>query len=181
MYVGRLGYRKGLLRLLDAFAELHERPLFRHMSLKLELIGEGPLRPIISKRAKQLGLGDKLVLHGAQDRMAIRAALRTALCYVNPADYESGPLTMLEALAAQTPVVTTNTGLAAEFGPEMPVWRCDPDASSMARQFEMVLGQPERAAQMARQCRGQIEQVYDWDRVADALLDIYLPAMELAA
>ena len=62
------------------------------------------------------GITARVRFAGFLDRAGVRDELRQAACFVNPADYETGPLTLLEAMACGTPVVSTATGLAAEMG-----------------------------------------------------------------
>ncbi|HEX6012051.1 MAG TPA: glycosyltransferase, partial [Geminicoccaceae bacterium] len=87
LYVGRLGYRKGLSRLLKAFTLLP-----RELGLELTLAGEGPLEPALERHAATLGVSARVRFTGFLDRAAVRAELQAATCFVNPADYESGPL-----------------------------------------------------------------------------------------
>jgi glycosyltransferase involved in cell wall biosynthesis len=138
LYVGRLGYRKGLFRLLDAFATLDGAP-------RLVLAGEGPLRAALVRRARALGVSRRVVFTGFLDRERLRAELRAAACVVNPADYESGPLVLLEAMAAGAPVVSTPTGLARELGPEPPILLARPDPEDLAAKIAARLAEPAEA------------------------------------
>ena len=108
LYVGRLGYRKGLFRLLDAFARLPA-----DIGRELILAGEGPLETALRRRAAALGIAGRVRFAGFLDRMGVRNELRDAACFVNPADYETGPLTVLEAMACGTPVVSTATEIVS--------------------------------------------------------------------
>lgn len=168
LYVGRLGYRKGLPRLLDAFARLKDRP-----GLGLVLAGEGPLQPLLARRATDLGIADRVHLVGFQDRDPLLALLHAAACLVNPADYESGPLTLLEAMAAGTPVVSTPTGLARELGPEPPLLLARPEAASLASAIAECLADPAASASRARRARALVEREYAWERVVDRLETLY--------
>ena len=67
------------------------------------------------------GIAGRVRFAGFLDRAGVRAELQDAGCFVNPADYETGPLTLLEAMACGTPVVSTATGLAAEMGAAPPL------------------------------------------------------------
>lgn len=176
LYVGRLGYRKGLGRLLDAFARLPHRP-----GLELTLVGEGPLEAELRRRARSLGIAGKVRFVGFLDRTGVRAELQRAQCLVNPADYETGPLTLLEALACGTPVVTTPTGLATQMGLEAPLLLVAADADALALGVDEVLANPEAATARARAGRALMVAAFDWDRVAAAIERIYLLQQERVA
>lgn len=168
LYVGRLGYRKGLSRLLDAFALLAPR-----CDLELRLAGEGPLRERLVRQARELGIAGRVRFRGFLGREDLRAELQAAAVVVNPADYESGPLTLLEAMAAGAPVVSTPTGLAREFGPRPPILLAPPEPAALAAAVLALLHDPAEAEVMARRARTLVERSFDWERVVDRLEAVY--------
>lgn len=176
LYVGRLGYRKGLFRLLDAFARLPA-----DIGRELILAGEGPLETALRRRAAALGIAGRVRFAGFLDRMGVRAELRDAACFVNPADYETGPLTVLEAMACGTPVVSTATGLAIEFGSRPPLFLAQTDAQALARALTAVLRDPDYAAVRAREARDLVATRFDWEHAVDRLEAIYGLRREQAA
>ncbi len=175
LYAGRLHYRKGLFRLLDAMARLERRDLV------LVLAGEGPLQGALQQRASLLGLGHRVRFAGFLDREALRQELQTAACVVNPADYESGPLVLLEAMASGAPVVSTPTGLARELGPEPPLLLAAPEPEALAACIAACLADPATAAARALRARLLVESQYDWERVVDGLETAYGVEERLAA
>jgi glycogen(starch) synthase len=177
LYVGRLGYRKGLPRLLAAFALL--RPI--HPELRLALVGEGPLDASLRAEAASLGIADRVTFRGHLSPDGVRGQLRRAACLVNPADYESGPLTLLEAMAAGTPVVSTATGLVGAMGPDPPLLVAAADAAALAGAIGAILADPDAALRRARAARGLVERRFGWDRAVDRLCALYDAAARRAA
>jgi glycosyltransferase involved in cell wall biosynthesis len=176
LYVGRLGYRKGLFRLLDAFARLPA-----DLGRELILAGEGPLENALRRRAAALGIAGRVRFAGFLDRMGVRSELRDAACFVNPADYETGPLTVLEAMACGTPVVTTHTGLAIEMGSRPPLYLARSDSQALATALIAVLRDPDFAALRAREARTLVATRFDWEHTVDRLEGIYGLRREQAA
>jgi glycosyltransferase involved in cell wall biosynthesis len=170
LYVGRLGYRKGLLRLLEAFAQLSEsRP-----DLRLALVGDGPLEPLLRRRCAALGIMGKVEFCGFLARAAVRRHLQKAAVVVNPADYESGPVTILEAMACCAPVVSTRTGLMAEIGIDgRNVLLCKRCPNDLARAVAVCLDDPDASARRAVAGRHLLERDYGWDSVVDRLEALY--------
>lgn len=176
LYVGRLGYRKGLFRLLEAFARLP-----RDLARELVLVGEGPLDAALRSRAAALGIADRVRFAGFLDRPGVRSELQDAACFVNPADYETGPLTLLEAMACGTPVVSTPTGLAREMGERPPLLMARPEPAALAAAIAEALRDPAGAAERARSARALVAGRFDWDRAVDRLEWLYGVRREQAA
>lgn len=75
---------------------------------KLILVGEGPERERVEIKAKELGILDKVLFVGNSNEV------NKLLCYSDlfllPSETESFGLAALEAMAAKTPVISTNSG-----------------------------------------------------------------------
>jgi glycogen(starch) synthase len=176
LYVGRLGYRKGLFRLLDAFA----RPSVPR-DMRLLLAGEGPLAASLAAHARGLCIADRVLFLGFLTRDRLRVELHAAACVVNPADYETGPLTLLEAMAAGAPVVSTPTGLANELGPEPPLLLTAAEPDALAASIAACLDAPEAAAARAVRARRHVERHHGWEHIVDRLEQAYGCRGKLAA
>lgn len=175
VYVGRLGYRKGLGRLLEALA------LVGDQRLGLDLVGEGPLEETLRRQVQKLGLDDRVRFIGFLDRGLLRERLSTAAALINPADYESGPLTLLEAMACGTPVISTPTGLACELGDDPPVLIARPTAQSLAAAIDRLMAEQGETLSRAAAARQLVEQRFDWERICDRLMSLYTEPQRLAA
>jgi glycosyltransferase involved in cell wall biosynthesis len=98
--LARLMPQKRLDVLLAAFARLP------HKHARLTIVGEGPERPRLQALARSLGIADRIEMPGfAEDVMPW---LRRADLFVLSSDYEGLPAALIEALACNIPVVTTD-------------------------------------------------------------------------
>lgn len=168
LYAGRLGFRKGLTRLLLAFWRIARR-----LDLVLEIAGEGSLRGKLEAQAKALGIDERVRFLGFLERESLRQALHRASLVVNPAEYESGPLTLLEAMAAGAPVVTTPTGLVGDLSTPAPLVICERDPALMALAIESALAGPAAAAERAEAARRLVVERFAWDSVAARTAELY--------
>lgn len=101
--VGTLRREKNFGRLLRAFAALPPDPPAR-----LVLIGDGPDRPALEAAARDLGIGDRVDFRG--NMMNPERALGLLDVFAISSDTEQMPLSLLEAMAAARPVVSTDVG-----------------------------------------------------------------------
>jgi len=99
--VGRLSREKNFANLLRAFARLRVST-----GARLIVLGEGPERPALERLAAELGVADAVSLPGFQDNP--HAFLARADLFVLSSDHEGLPTALIEALAAGTPVVSTD-------------------------------------------------------------------------
>jgi glycosyltransferase involved in cell wall biosynthesis len=103
--LGRLGARKGTFDLLAALARLAPQ----HADMRLLLGGDGDL-DAVRKSARELGLADRVELLGWISGDAKHRALERADVYVLPSYNEGLPMSVLEAMAAGLPIVSTPVG-----------------------------------------------------------------------
>jgi glycosyltransferase involved in cell wall biosynthesis len=105
-FAGRLTAQKSLARALDAVAAAD--------GVRLVVAGEGPDRKPLEVRARELGLGERVVFLGAQPRERIVELFRAADATILSSSWENFPHTVVEALAVGTPVLAMDAGGVAE-------------------------------------------------------------------
>lgn len=101
--VGRLVAFKGQALLIEAVAAMRRSGL----DARLTLIGDGPSRRDLERRAHELGLGDAVTVAGAVGQDEIRAHYAAASAFCLPSFAEGVPVVLMEAMAMRLPVVTT--------------------------------------------------------------------------
>lgn len=102
LYIGELRALKGVDTLLAAMTMLDGEG-----APTLNLVGAGPDDALLRARADELGLGARVRFLGA---MPARDAFRKGRALVVPSRAESLPYVVIEAAAAQIPIISTKVG-----------------------------------------------------------------------
>jgi glycosyltransferase involved in cell wall biosynthesis len=97
---GRMVRQKRFDVLLCAFA------LTSASDARLTILGDGPLLPMLTRLAQQLGIAERVDMRGYVD---LGPRLQQADVFVLSSDYEGLPAVVIEALATNVPVVTTDS------------------------------------------------------------------------
>jgi glycosyltransferase involved in cell wall biosynthesis len=154
VYLGRLSEEKGVATLLEALAAVN--------GLRLEVVGDGPLRaPLEEKGAR---LGGRAVFHGFLAGEARFDVLRRAVALVMPSvSHDACPMAVLEAMAMGVPVVASRrgglpdlvghgeTGLLFEAG----------RADELAAALQQLADAPDTVRRMGAAARRRAEEEYD--------------------
>lgn len=107
--VARFMRQKNHELLLEAFAKARKKaPLIRLM-----LVGDGELRKDMEKKAEDLKISETVIFAG--NVSDVEHYLSEADVFVLSSDYEGLPLSVLEAMAAGLPVISTNVGGVADI------------------------------------------------------------------
>lgn len=98
--VGRLERRKGMHRVIDAFAPLASR----HPDWKLDIYGSGEEEKRLKAQIEKLDLAGRVTLRGYSSE--IPSVLDEAAVYAMGSVYEGFPMVLLEAMSRGLPVVS---------------------------------------------------------------------------
>jgi glycosyltransferase involved in cell wall biosynthesis len=163
--IGRLVEQKGFIHLIRAFAQVRSGS-----SVKLCILGEGPLRESLQAEVERLGLINEIVLPGFVDNPF--TVMRQANLFVLSSAWEGFGNVLVEAMACGTPVVST----ACPSGPDeilengrwgrlVPVGDVDALAAAMAATLDEN-EHPDVATRAGE---------FSVDRAVDGYLEVMLP------
>jgi glycosyltransferase involved in cell wall biosynthesis len=106
LFVGRLVGWKGPGLALAAFAAYAAD----HPDARLDLYGDGPMRTWLERRARVLGVADKVTFKGQVQRERLLDVYADYQIFLFPSMHDSSGFASLEAMAAGLPVVCLDTG-----------------------------------------------------------------------
>jgi glycosyltransferase involved in cell wall biosynthesis len=147
--VGRVVRQKNHALFLDAARQLLERGV----DARFTIVGDGPLRAELGKRAAELGIAAQVTFAG--ERHDVEEILRTADLFWLTSSWEGMPNAVLEALASGVPVVVTEVSGTRELvepGKQGYIVGLD-DSRAIAERSAAILGDAAVRAAMAAAAR----------------------------
>jgi colanic acid/amylovoran biosynthesis glycosyltransferase len=177
LHVGRLVEKKGTLTLIRAFAAIAAA----QSDARLEIYGDGPLRPQLEREAATLGLGERIAFcgHASADMVArrMRSAWLLAVpsCTAVNGDGEGLPNVVVEAAASGLPVIgTDHAGIPEAVGHgQTGLLVPEGDVGSLAEALKRLLGDAEMQAAFGRSARQLAEERFDASSQARRLEQLY--------
>jgi glycosyltransferase involved in cell wall biosynthesis len=167
--VGRLNSQKNFSLFLDVAAALSPR----FPNLRFLLAGEGPEEAMLREKALQLGLTERIVFAGyIADTRQVYAAADILLM---PSRFEGLPMTLLEAMAMNLPVVASKLdGIAEVIEDGREGYLVDSaDVTAFAERCAALLDHPAKSSELATNARAKIEARFSVERMTSAVESIY--------
>ncbi len=169
--VGRLSREKAQSDLLTAFKHLRET--HPDISLKLIIVGEGPDRANLESAARAHRLSERVVFTGQIND--VQTYYAAADVFALPSHSEGSPYVVLEAMAANLPIVATNVGGVPEILTDNESALLVPanDPQAMAAAMVRVLTDSGLAQRLISNSAALIATEYTPEKYAQSIVEIY--------
>jgi glycogen synthase len=167
-FVGRLAAQKGLRFLIAAVVSL------KTPGVQVLLVGDGPERSALEREIRRLGINNRVHFLGFVPHERVPEILSHTDLLVLPSVYEELGTVLLEAMWMGLPVVASRTGGIPDVitnevdGLLVPPGR--PEALAVA--IDRVLRSPVLTQRLGEAARERAKD-YDWDTLAERVLEIY--------
>jgi len=169
VFVGRLAPVKGLRVLIEALLARQTGD-----DVRLTIVGDGGERATLEAMAAPLGEAVRFTGYQSQDEVA--AILATADAFVLASFAEGVPVVLMEALAANLPVIATRiTGVPELVEDGVSGLLVPPgDANALAGAIDRLAALPDRGASMGPAGRAVVEAEFDISIEAARLATLFL-------
>lgn len=145
----------------------------RHVDVRLQLTLSASAVPDVVRRARKLGVLDRIEFLGNIDRARALDALARAAVAVIPSQLESFGLGYYEALALGVPVVAAERGFAREACGNAARYAEASSPESFAAQVGALLDDAEARRTLSADGRRRFDHVHvGWDAIARRYLDV---------
>ncbi len=156
---------KNLIWYLDVCRMVHEK----NPKIKFVIIGDGPLMPELKNRHKELGQESYVLLAGR--RLDAKRLYRAFDAFVLPSSKEGMSITLLEAMAANVPIVATDVGanswmLADQSGTIVP----PNDKTAMVSAMLDLINNTDHTRTMANNAFQAVRTRFSWSNTVEQTL-----------
>jgi len=170
LYIGTFQPRKNIPVLIEAIKSL---------DIKLILAGNRNVRNFdkkINEVIEKNNFQNKVIFPGWIDEEDKPALLQIADCFVFPSLYEGFGIPIVEAMAAGTPVISSNKTSLPEVGKDGALF-CDPkNTDEFSKRIYQAIADENLKADIIK--RGsEIAKLYSWQKTAEKTLNMYKSLM----
>jgi glycogen synthase len=171
LYVGRLVTEKGVQVLLDAVPKVSAG----YPNTKFLIVGTGYYMDALRGQASYLGIQHQVQFLGYVRDDELRKLYKIADIVCIPSLYEPFGIVALEGMAANVPVVTSDTGGLRDFVAHMVtgVLTYTGDSNSLAWGLLEILRNPDLANRLSQEAFKRVHEIYNWRVIAKQTSQTY--------
>ncbi len=171
LFVGQLTRRKGVNYLLKALA---------HVNINCVIVGDGHERKSLMLLAKSLRISNKVLFTGAVPFEELRGLYAGASFFVFPSAAEGMPLTILEAMSSDLPVIATNIPGTDEVVIENYNGFLVPprDVEALRSRIQVLTDDGKSCKKMGENARRFVMSKFSWRSTAEKTIEVYQKTLE---
>jgi glycosyltransferase involved in cell wall biosynthesis len=171
LFLGRLAPKKRVTDLIEAFSRVADE----FPETTLTIVGSGPKMDELQAQATRAGMQDRINFEGRVSEEMVPKHYRRARLFVLPSVWEGHPLTLLEAWAANIPVIASDVEGIAEFVDHEETGYLVPSKSpaKLAEAIRYALSNASETERWAANAYDRVVSTYTWRGVAEQTNDVY--------
>jgi len=139
----------------------------------LVLVGSGPQETSLRLLANQLGIGSSITFAGSVPRAELLKLLHSAEVFCHPAELDTFPLAVLEAMASGIPTVVSSAGALPEIVGSAGLVHEVGNEVDLARQLTRVVSSEGFKHSLGVAARARVLERFTWQAMCNAYLDLY--------
>lgn len=165
--VARQDENKNQIAILECFNKLY----INNKNIRLLLVGDGSCHSMLVERAKELGIERVVVFPGMVKDVENYYAVSDA--YIQSSFVEAMPLSVLEAMAAGLPLISTDVGGMKDVVHENGILIPSGDNEALAAAMETLLLEGEEQRRMREQKSLELVRNYSSEKMANEYMELY--------
>lgn len=165
--VCRLEAEKSIAPLIDLYSRLYQKGI----KFQAKIVGSGRLSIMLAKKIRSLGLENTVFLAGQLKK--VTPIYQAATVLIHPAAEEPFGLVLIEAMAAQLPVIALNSGGPMDIIQNNETGFLVNTVSDMASKIEYLIQNPQIAKQLGQNSYRRFLNHFTIDHMIEKLLPLY--------
>jgi glycosyltransferase involved in cell wall biosynthesis len=168
---GRMTWRKGFTYLIEAMPHI----LKEYPKAKLLLVGDGAYKRFLEEHTKRLQLEKSVSFCGNLPREKLLHLYAKAHAYVQPSLYEPLGNTVLEAMAAERPVIATRVGGIPEIitNEKDGLLIAPQSGLQIAEAVKTIFSDVSWSKKLGENAKARVEKSFSWELAAKKTLQLY--------
>jgi len=170
LYVGRIVYEKGIHVLINAVPKVLEK-----VNAKFIIVGSGYMKEQLLNIVRSMGLEHKVLFMGFVDDETLLRLQKCTDISIVPSLFEPFGIVALEAMAAKSPVVVSDTGGLSEIvdhnATGFKAYPNNPD--SLAWGITKILLDENYKKYIRENAYRKVQEKYGWEKIAQQTKQIY--------
>jgi glycosyltransferase involved in cell wall biosynthesis len=169
--IGRLSLEKGQIDLIRGFAKFLQKPA--NLKTKLVIVGKGPEQERLEQEINSLKIKEQVIFAGQVTDVKPFYAIADVM--VLPSHSEGSPNVLLEAMAANVPVVATSVGGVPEIATDKEnALLVEPrNSEALAQALSQLLNDKELARKLATNAQQRVIKNHSPQSRLRSLLEVY--------
>ena len=168
LFLGRIVPEKGISYLLEAWKGIETNK-------KLVIAGGSSDTQAYMDELKAMCAGnDNVIFTGFQQGRVLEELYSNAYIYCLPSDLEGMPLSLLEAMSYGNCCVVSDISECSEVVEDKAVLFRKSDIKDLKRVLQDLVDDETKVAKYKQSASGYITMKYNWDKVVDKTLDLYV-------
>ena len=170
LYVGRLVYEKGIHVLINAVPKILSK-----VNAKFIIVGSGYMKEQLLNIVRSMKLEHKVLFMGFVDDATLLRLQKCADVSVVPSLFEPFGIVALEAMAAKSPVVVSDTGGLSEIvDHDVTGFKAYPNnPDSLAWGITKILTDENYKNYIRENAYRKVQEKYDWQKIAQQTKELY--------
>ncbi|WP_297464902.1 glycosyltransferase family 4 protein [Thermococcus sp.] len=179
LYLGRMTERKNAHRIPLMVRKALERSNLPPWKVRLVMIGNGPMRPILEENLRRTGMGRVTELYDFMERGRLLPFYWAADLVLMPGVLEAFPVVGLEAMATGNPVVGRNESGVSDMVLHDKTGLLADSEEGIVENLAEIFENRDRLVEMGIAARERAEREFSWDVVLKKVLRVYRMTMDM--
>lgn len=179
LYLGRMTERKQAHRIPFMVKRALKEAKIPKSKIRLVVIGNGSMRPILEKNLRKTGIGEVTDLYDFMERGRLLPLYWAADLVLMPGILEAFPIVGLEAMATGNPVIGRNESGLSDMIVHGTTGLLAVSEEGLARNLALLLEDREALITMGVKARKRAEKEFSWEVVLKKLLRVYRLTMDM--